>query len=60
MFILPKEAGRIEEMMKTLPDIQQATLRMKHIDGLEVAEIARIIGSSEERYVRICRGHGKK
>lgn len=47
VYITKEEAGCIEKMIKTLPDIQQATLRMKHIDGLEVAEIARIIGSSE-------------
>ncbi len=46
-YIEKEEERRILEAMKTLPDVQQATLRMKHIDGLEVSEIARITGTSE-------------
>lgn len=38
------ELRRIDQVMKMLPDVQQATLRMKHIDGLEVDEIARMMG----------------
>jgi RNA polymerase sigma-70 factor (ECF subfamily) len=38
---------RLMAIIDTLPDAQQATLRMKHIDGLDVPEIARIIGTEE-------------
>ena len=34
------------ELIATLPDLQQAILRMKHIDGFEVEEIARLTGST--------------
>ena len=40
---------RMQELLKliaTLPNLQQAILRMKHIDGFEVEEIARITGST--------------
>lgn len=43
-----EEDAKVVRMMATLPDAQQAVLRMKHIDGLETAEIARITGSTEE------------
>jgi RNA polymerase sigma-70 factor (ECF subfamily) len=42
-----EEYDRLMKVMDQLPDIQQATLRMKHIDGLEVEEIARITGTKE-------------
>lgn len=42
-----EEYDRLMKIMNQLPDIQQATLRMKHIDGLEVEEIARITGTKE-------------
>ncbi len=45
---IDKENGeKLNELMKTLPSVQQATLRMKHIDGMEIGEIARITGSTE-------------
>ena len=34
------------ELISTLPDLQQAILRMKHIEGFEVEEIARLTGST--------------
>ena len=40
---------RMEELLAliaTLPDLQQAILRMKHIEGFEVEEIARLTGST--------------
>ncbi|MCH5309036.1 MAG: sigma-70 family RNA polymerase sigma factor [Prevotella sp.] len=43
-----EEERQVIELMQRLPDAQQAVLRMKHIDGLETAEIARITGSTEE------------
>lgn len=46
-YIEKEEERQILKVMKTLPDVQQATLRMKHIDGLEISEIARITGTSE-------------
>ena len=30
-----------------LPDREQAVLRMKHIDGMEIAEIAELVGSNQ-------------
>jgi RNA polymerase sigma-70 factor (ECF subfamily) len=36
----------ILEVISTLPDLQQAILRMKHIEGFEVEEIARLTGST--------------
>ncbi|WP_455672819.1 RNA polymerase sigma factor [Phocaeicola sp.] len=36
----------ILDAMATLPDLQQAILRMKHIEGFEVEEIARLTGST--------------
>jgi len=46
--ILIKEE-RMEELLaliSTLPNLQQAILRMKHIEGFEVEEIARLTGST--------------
>jgi len=40
---------RMDELLKLiagLPDLQQAVLRMKHIEGFEVEEIARLTGSN--------------
>lgn len=38
---------RLMGIIDQLPDVQQATLRMKHIDGLETSEIARMTGCEE-------------
>lgn len=41
---------RIERMMSvidTLPGLQQTILRLRHIDGMEMKDIAELIGSSE-------------
>ena len=35
-------------IMDTLPGLQQSILRMKHIDGLEIDEIASLTGSTPE------------
>ena len=48
LFINREEEAKVIQLIATLPDAQQAVLRMKHIDGLETSEIARITGSSEE------------
>ena len=34
------------ELIATLPDLQQSILKMKHIEGFEVEEIARLTGST--------------
>jgi len=39
---------RTMRIIDTLPPLQQAVLRMKHIDGLEVEEIAGIMGCNPE------------
>ena len=39
---------RTMRIIDTLPDLQQAILRMKHVDGLEVEEIAQLTGSNSE------------
>lgn len=41
-------ARQISAIIHTLPDTQQAVLRMKHLDGLETSEIAEITGSNIE------------
>ena len=48
LLISQEEEMKIIRMISALPDAQQTVLRMKHIDGLETSEIARITGSSEE------------
>lgn len=42
-----EQYARLLILIDKLPDVQQATLRMKHIDGMEISEIARITGSEE-------------
>ena len=44
------EDTRIERMMKvveTLPSLQQTIIRLRHIEGMEMKDIAAIIGSNE-------------
>lgn len=41
-----EESHGVMEIIARLPSVQQAVIRMKHIEGLEVAEIARITGST--------------
>ena len=41
-----EESHCVMEIIARLPSVQQAVIRMKHIEGLEVAEIARITGST--------------
>ena len=36
--------GRLLEQIDALPDRQQIILRMKHLDGMEVGEIAAMTG----------------
>ena len=39
---------KIEQIFDQLPELQQAVLRMKHIDGMEIDEIAALTGSAPE------------
>ena len=41
-----EKMNEILALIETLPDLQQAILRMKHIEGMEVEEIARLTGSN--------------
>lgn len=46
-----EQKDNVEHVMRiidTLPDLQQTMLRMKHIDGYEVEEIAELIGSTPD------------
>lgn len=43
-----EETNVAMKLISDLPDMQQSILRMKHIDGLEVSEIAKLIGAREE------------
>jgi len=38
---------RVLEMIDTLPTLQQTILRLRHIEGMEMREIAELTGSSE-------------
>ena len=40
--------GRLLELIDSLPDRQQAILRMKHVDGMETDEIAALTGMTAE------------
>ncbi len=46
-FIVSEELRGLLEVISSLPSLQQAVVRMKHIEGLETREIARITGSTE-------------
>lgn len=47
--LLDEEENRVAmKLISELPDMQQSILRMKHLDGLEVSEIAKLIGAKEE------------
>jgi RNA polymerase sigma-70 factor (ECF subfamily) len=35
-------------LIEALPTMQQTILRLRHVEGMEYSEIARITGSSEE------------
>lgn len=43
-----EDAERAWLLMDSLPDAQQTVLRMKHVERMEVAEIARVTGSTPE------------
>lgn len=43
-----EEEEKEKELIRSLPDKQQVVLRMKHIDGMEVSEIAQVTGMSRD------------
>ena len=46
-----EQKDNVEQVMRIidqLPDLQQAVLRMKHIEGLEIGEIVALTGSAPE------------
>lgn len=46
--LITSETGNeINKVLSMLPDVQQALITMRHIDGLSNAEIAAIVGSNE-------------
>lgn len=40
--------SRVMHIMEQLPGLQQTILRMKHVDGFEIKEIAELTGSTPE------------
>ena len=46
MIIQEEKMDEILKLIAGLPDLQQAVLRMKHVEGFEVEEIARLTGSN--------------
>lgn len=48
-----------DSLLATLPDREQAVIRMKHIDGMETSEIAALIGTSEVN-VRVALSRGRR
>ena len=42
-----EQSQAVDRILASLPDSQQSILRMRHIEGMETAVIARTIGSSE-------------
>ncbi len=40
--------GHVMRIIDKLPDLQQAILRMRHVDGLDVNEISELTGSTHE------------
>ena len=43
----PERIERMMDIVRTLPDMQQIILRLRHIEGMEMKEIARLTGSTE-------------
>ncbi len=53
------QLNHVMRIMDQLPGLQQSTLRMKHVDGYEVEEIAEITGCSPEA-IRMNLSRGRK
>lgn len=43
-----EETSEVMRLIGLLPDMQQTVLRMKHVEGLEIDEIAQMIGSKPD------------
>lgn len=53
-------AREVDEIMASLAPGQRAIIKMKHVDGLEINEIARITGSTENSVrVTLCRARSR-
>ena len=46
LFEQAEKMQELLEMIARLPDLQQAVLRMKHVEGFEVEEIAQLTGTN--------------
>lgn len=59
--LLTEEAtGEIDRIMQQLAPAQQAVLRMRHAEGMEMDEIARVIGSTPANVrVLLCRARAR-
>jgi RNA polymerase sigma-70 factor (ECF subfamily) len=53
------QVEQVLQIMAQLPGLQQIILRMKHIDGFEIEEIAELVGSTREA-VRMNLSRGRK
>lgn len=54
-----EEYDRLLLLIDTLPDTQRAIMQMKHIEGLEVEEIAQLTGSQPEN-IRVTLSRARK
>lgn len=50
---------QVERIMSSLPDAQQAVMKMRHVDGLEISEIAHIMDINEGN-VRVMLSRGRQ
>lgn len=58
--IAGETASGIDAVLKQLAPGQEAVIRMKHIEGMEISEIARLIGSTENNVrVTLCRARAR-
>lgn len=58
--IAGETAMTIDKVMSMLAPGQQAVLKMKHVEGMEIPEIARITGSTENNVrVLLCRARAR-
>ena len=44
---MDESRNETDHILSLLPESQRIVLQMKHVDGLEVSEIARLTGSNE-------------
>lgn len=43
-----EQTNRVMALMQDLPTMQQTVLRLRHIEGMDMADIARLVGSTEQ------------